>query len=56
MPKNNSDAKLSRDNNHADNKDNRYDAAHLTDEPEPLKNSKLADYVPSLNNVTKNET
>ncbi|WP_187355448.1 hypothetical protein ['Paenibacillus yunnanensis' Narsing Rao et al. 2020] len=56
MPKNNSDAKYSRANNHADSKDNRYDAAHFTEEAEPLKDSKAADYVPSLNNVTKNET
>ncbi|WP_162551185.1 hypothetical protein [Paenibacillus tepidiphilus] len=56
MPKNNADAKYSRANNKADSKDNRYDAAHFTEEPEPLKNSKEADYVPSLNNVPKNIT
>ncbi|WP_379126852.1 hypothetical protein [Paenibacillus sp. sgz500958] len=47
MPKNNSDAKMSRSDNKADKKNNRP--------KQMLKNSKLADYVPSLNNVPKNE-
>lgn len=56
MPKNSADPKKDRADNRADKKDNQQNNAHFTEEPQMLTNSKAADYVPSLNGVTKNET
>ncbi|GGF85650.1 MULTISPECIES: hypothetical protein [Paenibacillus] len=56
MPKNSADPKMDRADNRADKKNNQQNKAHFTEEPQTLTNSKLADYVPSLNGVTKNET
>ncbi|WP_019910876.1 hypothetical protein [Paenibacillus sp. HW567] len=56
MPKNSADPKKDRSNNRADKKNNQRDQAHFTEEPMMVSNQKAADYVPSLNGVTKNET
>lgn len=56
MPKNSADPKYDRANNRADKKDNQQNHASITEEPQMVTNDKAADYVPSLNGVTKNET
>ncbi|BCG57951.1 MULTISPECIES: hypothetical protein [Paenibacillus] len=56
MPKNSADPKKDRADNRADKKDNQQNKAHFTEEPQMLTNNKAADYVPSLNGITKNET
>lgn len=56
MPKNSADPKHDRANNRADKKNNQQNHDHLTEEPQMVSNNKAADYVPSLNGVTKNET
>ncbi|MBW4080558.1 hypothetical protein [Paenibacillus sp. S150] len=56
MPKNSADPKNDRANNRADKKNNQQNHDHLTEVPQMLKGDKAADYVPSLNGVTKNET
>lgn len=56
MPKNSADPKHDRANNHADKKNNQQNHASITEVPQMLTEDKAADYVPSLNGVTKNET
>ncbi|WP_167347613.1 hypothetical protein [Paenibacillus ihuae] len=56
MPKNSADPKYDRDNNRADKKNNQQNRASITEEPQMLTIEKAADYAPSLNGVTKNET
>jgi len=56
MPKNDADPKLDRANNRADSKDNQQNNDHFTEEAQTLTNNKAADIVPSLNNISKNES
>jgi hypothetical protein len=56
MPKNSADPKHDRANNRADKKNNQQNHASITEIPQMLNPEKAADYVPSLNGVTKNET
>ncbi|WP_338554095.1 hypothetical protein [Paenibacillus sp. KS-LC4] len=55
MPKNSADSKLDRSNNRADKKNNQQNNDHLTEEAQTLTSNKAADYVPSLNGISKNE-
>ncbi|SFE75200.1 hypothetical protein SAMN04487969_10693 [Paenibacillus algorifonticola] len=55
MPKNSADPKLDRSNNRADKKNNQQNNDHLTEEAQTLTSNKAADYVPSLNGISKNE-
>lgn len=56
MPKNSADPKLDRENNHADKKNNAQNNDDLTAPVHPLTNDKAADYVPSLNGISKDES
>ena len=56
MPKNSADPKLDRSNNRADKKDNQQNNDHFTEEAQTLTSNKAADFVPSLNNIPKNES
>ncbi|NIK75251.1 hypothetical protein FHS15_000349 [Paenibacillus castaneae] len=56
MPKNSADPKLDREDNRADKKNNVQDNDNLTEPVHPLTNDKAADYVPSLNGISKKES
>lgn len=56
MPKNNADPKHDRADNRADKKNNQQNRSSLMEEPQMINIDQAADYVPSLNGVTKNET
>ncbi|MBP1963553.1 hypothetical protein [Paenibacillus aceris] len=55
MPKNDADPKHDREDNRADSKNNQQNDASLLEEAQTLSSSKAADYVPSLNNINKNQ-
>lgn len=55
MPKNNADAKYSRENNEADSKNNLQNNASLMEEAQSLTSNNTADYVPSLNGISKEQ-
>lgn len=55
MPKNSADPKMDREDNRADKKENQQTIDNFTKEAKTLTTKKAADYVPSLNNVSKNE-
>ena len=55
MPKNSADAKHDRADNRADKKENQFSVDNFTRERRTVTPKKAADYVPSLNNVPKNE-
>lgn len=55
MPKNEADPKHDREDNRADSKKNQQDDASLVEEAQTLSSSKAADYVPSINNINKNQ-
>jgi len=56
MPDNSSDPKMNRADNRADSKDNQHNNDHFTEEAQTLTSDKAADYVPSLNNISKEES
>ncbi|WP_191089603.1 MULTISPECIES: hypothetical protein [Paenibacillus] len=56
MHKTNPDPKLDRADNKADVKDSQQNRSSILEEPQMLNSLKAADYPPSLNGVTKNET
>lgn len=55
MPKNDADPKMDRADNRADKKDNQQNHANFTEEAQSLTSNKAADYVPSLNGISKDE-
>ncbi|WP_169744095.1 hypothetical protein [Paenibacillus wynnii] len=55
MPKNSADPKYDRADNKADRKEYQQSVDNFTKEAKTVTSEKAADYVPSLNNVPKNE-
>ncbi|MDU0206473.1 hypothetical protein ACYEXS_32010 [Paenibacillus sp. MAH-36] len=55
MPKNEADPKYDRENNRADSKNHQQNDTSILEEAQTLSSSKAADYVPSLNNINKNQ-
>jgi hypothetical protein len=56
MPKNSADPKKDRADNRADKKNNQQNNDNFTEEAQTLTSNKAADFVPSLNGISKNES